>query len=402
MNDWKETTLGEVVKIKNGKSRPENGSAYPVYGGNGILGYADDFNVEDETVVVGRVGAYCGSVFLEKNKFWLSDNALGIESNKNSDIRFLYYLLKNLDLNKKAIGGAQPLLTQGILNQIGILLPLLEEQKEIAGVLGSLDDKIELLREENKTLEATAQAIFKEWFVNFNFPADSASRDRAGKPIAEGKPYQSSGGKMIDSELGKIPEGWRVGKLGDICLKLASGGTPLTKEVSYYNGSINWFSTKELQDNFLFQSEKKITQAGLENSATKVFPKGSIVMAIYAAPTVGRLGILAVDSTFNQAACGFVADGSVACNEFIYLLLLENRSNLNGLSNGAAQQNLSVGLVRKFPIVIPERIVMMSFKDVSGKLFQKILNNSSEIQTLSTLRDTLLPKLMSGDLKFEK
>jgi len=379
---WKMTTLGQVLDIKNGKSRPGDGTQHPVYGGNGILGYADDYNIAEKTIIVGRVGAYCGSIFLEKEKFWLSDNALGVLAKKESTIAFLYYLLKKINLNKQAIGGAQPLLTQGVINQIEALVPeQVEEQRAIATVLSSFDDKIELLSEQNKTLEAAAQAIFKEWFVNFNFPGAT--------------------GKMIDSEIGEIPEGWRVGEIKDLCKKLASGGTPATIKKDYYDGDIDWFSTKELQDNFIFESDKKITKTGLESSSAKVFPKGSVVMAIYAAPTVGRLGILGKEATFNQAACGFVANEEIASNEYIYLLLLSLRDDFNRLANGAAQQNLNVGLVKNFTIIIPDKIIMTQFKAIVTPIFGKILNNTSQIQTLSALRDTLLPKLMKGEVRVE-
>jgi type I restriction enzyme S subunit len=107
-----ETTLSEFMEISSGKVRPKNKGDFPVYGGNGILDYADDFNFENESVIVGRVGAYCGATYFEKNKFWLSDNALGVKANEKSDIKFLYYFLVDQNLNKKAIGGAQPLLTQ--------------------------------------------------------------------------------------------------------------------------------------------------------------------------------------------------------------------------------------------------------------------------------------------------
>ena len=206
-------------------------------------------------------------------------------------------------------------------------LPGLEDQKAISGLLWDLDNKAENLRRQNQTLENIAQTLFKRWFIEFEFP------DK------EGKPYKSSGGKMVESELGEIPEGWKVGTVNDLCQKLASGGTPSTKNKEYYSGEINWFSTKELNDNYLFESEKKITEEGLSNSSAKFFPRGAVIMAIYAAPTVGRLGILARESTFNQAACGFIADENICCGEFIYLLLLYSRRTLNNLANGAAQQN---------------------------------------------------------------
>jgi type I restriction enzyme S subunit len=189
-SDWVETALGKVVEISSGKSRPKNHGLFPVYGGNGILGYADNFNFENETVIIGRVGAYCGCVYFEKEQFWLSDNALGIKSNEKSDIKFLYYFLINQNLNKKAIGGAQPLLTQGILKQIEIILPPLPEQQAIASVLSAFDDKIELLREQNKTLEEIGQTIYQEWF-----------------------------GKYSVDRPEDLPEGWRIGKITEIIKK---------------------------------------------------------------------------------------------------------------------------------------------------------------------------------------
>jgi len=167
---WVETTLGKVIEIYSGKTRPKKQGAYPVYGGNGILNYGDKFNQEGETIIVGRVGAYCGNVFYETQPFWLSDNALGLKANEISHEKFLYYKLVSMKLNNHAIGGAQPLLTQTLLKELEINLPPLPEQKAIADMLSSLDDKIELLREQNKTLETLAQTIFKEWSVHFNFP----------------------------------------------------------------------------------------------------------------------------------------------------------------------------------------------------------------------------------------
>jgi len=165
-----------------------------------------------------------------------------------------------------------------------------------------------------------------------------------------------------------------------------------------YNGSINWFSTKELQDNFIFESEKKITELGLKNSSAKFFPKNTVIMAIYAAPTVGRLGILAKESTFNQAAVGFAAKNEIGY-PFIFLLLKHLRDQLNGLANGAAQQNLNVGLVKNFKIIIPDQEILKNFNLIVESVFEKILNNSFQIQTLSAIRDTLLPKLMRGEVR---
>ncbi|GMO15543.1 MAG: hypothetical protein Pg6A_01680 [Termitinemataceae bacterium] len=184
-NNWQKVRLGDVCIFKNGRKRPDKTGEYPVYGGNGILNYTKDFNYEN-VVIIGRVGAYCGSVFYEPKKLWVSDNAIAAENTELSDIQFDYYLLGSLKLNKKHIGTSQPLLTQEILNNVEIPLPPLPVQRAIAATLSCLDDKIELNNRVNANLEAQAQAIFKSWFIDF-------------------EPFK--GGGFVDSELGKIPQG---------------------------------------------------------------------------------------------------------------------------------------------------------------------------------------------------
>ena len=407
---WKMTILGEVAEIKGGKRLPmgktlvtqrtehpyiritdiENNKikkSQLQFVTDDVFSSISRYIVNSGDVIVSIVGSigFVAQIDDDLDKASLTENCVKFVNLKNLESRFLYYFLTSKsgqnEIERNTVGAVQKKLPIYGVQNIQFFLPQLPEQQAIAAVLSSLDDKIELLREQNKTLEATAQAIFKEWFVNFNFPGAT--------------------GKMIDSEIGEIPEGWRVGEIKDLCKKLASGGTPATIKKDYYDGDIDWFSTKELQDNFIFESDKKITKTGLESSSAKVFPKGSVVMAIYAAPTVGRLGILGKEATFNQAACGFVANEEIASNEYIYLLLLSLRDDFNRLANGAAQQNLNVGLVKNFTIIIPDKIIMTQFKAIVTPIFGKILNNTSQIQTLSALRDTLLPKLMKGEVRVE-
>lgn len=401
MNNWKETTLDEAIELIGGGT-PKTSIAEYWNGDIPWLSIADFNNnsrwVEktDKTItkeglknsatrildvgdIVISARGTVGEMAQLKKPMALNQSCYGIRAKNGNDQNFLYYLIKyNLNKIKKNVHGAVfDTITKNTFSEVGILLPSPREQKQIAAALSGFDDKIELLRRQNEVLEKIAQGIFKEWFVNFTI---------------DGKELKLKNG---------VPEGWKIGKIDDLCERLNSGGTPSTKNADYYNGNINWFSTKELQDKFLFDSEKKITDDGLKNSSTKLFPAGSVLMAIYAAPTVGRLGILTKESTFNQAACGFVANKKVACGEFIYLFLFNSRDNFNNLSNGAAQQNLSVGLVRNHSVIIPQAETMNKFKKVIQPQFKKILNNSTQIQTLSRLRDILLPKLMSGGLNYD-
>ena len=285
-------------------------------------------------------------------------------------------------------GGTRGNINAKTYGDMPIYLPPRHIQDRIAGILGAIDDKIENNRRINTNLELQAQALYKQWFVDFEFPNE------------EGKPYKSSGGKMVDSELGQIPEGWRVQTISDISVRIASGGTPKSLNESYYNGEIKWFTTKELKDCFLIDSDKHISTEALNDSAAKLFPKNTILMAIYAAPTVGRLGILTAESTFNQAAVGIVAKEEIG-HLFVYLTLLAERENLNNLASGAAQQNLNVGIVKQYKLIVPTKKLLIAFNQIAGSLFERIKVVSNENKTLATLRDTLLPKLMNGEIKTE-
>lgn len=377
-NGWKITTLGEVLDIRNGKSRPDDGTRYPVYGGNGILGYADEYNIDEKIIIVGRVGAYCGSIFFEKEKFWLSDNALGVLAKEKSNINFLYYLLKKINLNKQAIGGAQPLLTQGVINQIEALIPEREEeQRAIAAVLSSLDNKIELLREQNKTLEAAAQAIFKEWFVNFNFPGAT--------------------GKMIDSELGQIPEGWRVGGLTEDKISKF-----VKTNIDQFDGSKDYVETSNVNLSNFVGNFEKITFSDRPSRANMQPVKNSFWFARMAE---SRKYLLFQDNDDIESkilSTGFAGIQSI--KEYLYFywcFILSDIFNVlkNQYAEGAVQVAISNSGIQRIKLALPPIEIALEFTEAVGFCFEKISNNNSQIETLSKLRDTLLPKLMKGDVR---
>lgn len=151
--NYREITLREAIHFKNGKKRPTSEGNIPVYGGNGVLGYAGELNYE-HCIIIGRVGAYCGSVYLEERKCWVSDNAIAAVPSGDNDTKFFYYLLKGLHLNERHIGTSQPLLTQEILNKINCEVPSYPDQQRIAELLSSLDRKINVNRKLNDNLSA--------------------------------------------------------------------------------------------------------------------------------------------------------------------------------------------------------------------------------------------------------
>ena len=151
MEEWKKCTVGEITQMSNGRKRPNTVGQIPVYGGNGIMDYVSTHNQED-TIVIGRVGEYCGCVYLAEGKSWVSDNAISVKNTDQVDLHYLYYLLKNLDLNHHHIGAAQPLMTQDVIGRIAIRIPNLDTQRKIAQILKSLDQKIELNNRINHNL----------------------------------------------------------------------------------------------------------------------------------------------------------------------------------------------------------------------------------------------------------
>lgn len=204
---------------------------------------------------------------------------------------------------------------------------------------------------------------------------------------------------LEELELGLVPTGWRVGALESLCSTITNGGTPSRSKTELWEGgTIPWFKTGEFNDGFLLQSSERITPKALEISAAKLLPENSVLMAIYAAPTVGRLGVLTEPSTFNQACTGMVAKESVG-TWFLFWTLYFGRDWFNSRANGAAQQNISKAIVSAYRVVIPSDSVFLAFNEVATSIHNRIRGNSEQAQTLSILRDTLLPRLISGQLR---
>ena len=391
MSEWKECKLGDVVssnKESIGKNYPYQTILY-LDTGSITRGKIDSFQecelskapsrakrlVKNNDIVystVRPIQRHYGFIVNPPKNLVVSTGFAVVETKVHrAEPLFIYYFLisdeivETLDVIAEASTSAYPSLKPSDIERLNILLPPLPEQRAIASVLSSLDDKIDLLHRQNKTLEAMAETLFRQWFVE------------------------------------EADEGWEECTLNNLCTQIASGGTPSTKIESYYNGDINWYSTKELKDNFLYESENKITKEGLDNSSAKLFPAGTVVIAIYAAPTVGRLGILANEASFNQAACGLIANEEFCCSEFIYLYLKNQRDELNLMASGSAQQNLNVGKIKSFPAFKVPKDLMNKFKDTIQPNFKKINSNALQIRTLEKLRDMLLPKLMSGEVRLE-
>ena len=383
MTEWKTYRLGDITIMRNGKKRPNTQGTYPVYGGNGIMDYADCYNAEN-TIIVGRVGAYCGNVYQCKSKCWVSDNAISVSANELVDDNYLYYLMSSLDFHHHHIGGAQPLITQDIIGGFEISLPSLEEQRRIAGILGAIDDKIENNRRINTNLELQAQALYKQWFVDFEFPNE------------EGKPYKSSGGKMVDSELGLIPEGWSVKRLDDYTV-IKRGGSPRPIQNYLSNTGLNWLKISDATSTnspFILEIKEFIKEEGL--SKTVFLKKGNLVLSNSATPCIPKF--LGLDTCIHDGWLYF--PNAKLSKEYLYLLFKNNRQEILSQGNGSVFLNLKTDILKSHLICLPNCIEKMNcFNMIVKAIFKNIENCSFEIKRLATLRDTLLPKLMNGEIQ---
>ncbi|WP_150463933.1 restriction endonuclease subunit S [Francisella sp. XLW-1] len=276
---------------------------------------------------------------------------------------FTYYQFKYLSKSvfyEYISGSAQPQLPIRDLKKIPINLPPLAEQKAIAEVLSSLDDKIDLLHKQNQTLEDMAQTLFREWFIE------------------------------------KADEGWEEVPLSEV-VETTSGGTPSRKNMDYYiNGKYNWIKSKELNRSFIDGTEEKITEEALKKSSAKLLPKNSILIAMYGA-TVGEYAITTKEMTCNQAICAVKPNKDYPYT-FLFMWIKNLREEILNMAIGSAQQNISQALIKQ--LMISKNInLIKNYHSKVYELFEKIQINQNQIKTLEQTRDTLLPKLMSGQVR---
>ena len=318
--------LSKYVEFKNGKKRPTSKGTIPVYGGNGILDYTNTANMQSG-VVIGRVGVYCGSVFLVREKCWVSDNAIKAMCKENMDLGYLYYLLSSLHLNERRIGTSQPLLTQSILNNIEVEIPELAIQKKISSILELLDEKIKLNNEINNNLEQQAQAIFKSWFIDL-------------EPFSNRKPSD-----------------WSVSTLGNVSIMGAGGDkpqnvSPIKTDLYKYPIYSNGLSNEGL---YGFTDKPKISEESVTVSARGTI--GFVCLRHIPYVPIVRLVTLTPKTEIISA-------------KYLYLWLKQ----LHITGTGTTQQQLTVPYFQKTEILVPSQEIVTLFTTTVDPIFEKIFS----------------------------
>ncbi|MCP9916936.1 restriction endonuclease subunit S [Cyanobium sp. ATX 6F1] len=402
-SDWQSTGI-PVVKIANVKEgRLEmDGCSYV---SEVVAHQARDFLLEQGDILISMTG-YVGDVarVREADTPCALNQRVGRFHSYNKaliDPSFLFFHLKSKEvrseIEQKAYGSAQPNISAGGIEETSIHLPELWIQQAIAHILGTLDDKIELNRKTNETLEAMAKALFKSWFVDFDPVRAKAEGRPTGLPDEISDLFADS---FEDSELGEIPSGWKIQSAGNQ-YQISIGKTPPRKEAHWFSCGhldVPWLSIRDLGEAgvFAYRASECLTREAVERFNVKVVPANTVIVSFKL--TVGRVAITACEMLTNEAIAHFSPLRSEAGFEYTYCLLSQyDYHSLGSTSSIATAVNSQI--LRDMPLLTPSGDIVRAFCDTTTSLFSSIKICQKETQHLSDLRDALLPKLISGEIR---
>jgi type I restriction enzyme S subunit len=377
------------------KADTRNPGKVPVFGTNGQCGWHDASLAQAPGLILGRKGqGPLGVEWCDKD-FWVIDTAYYASTlTPDVELKYLYHLVKFIGLNHLKDGTSNPTLSRDTFGAQLFPLPSLAEQKAIAAVLGALDDEIELNRRMNATLEAMARALFQSWFVDFD-PVRK-NKDEGGRMKDEISALFPD--SFQDSEAGHIPKGWTIEPVGEV-VDCVGGGTPSTAEPKYWqDGTHHWTTPKDfslLQAPILLDTVRRLTDAGIAKISSGLLPAGTLLLSSRA--PVGYLAIAAMPVAINQ---GFIA---LKCNDrasnfFMLNWCQSNIAEIESRATGTTFAEISKQNFRPIRVVLPPKELMAAFTAKVAPLYAQITANLHQSRTLATLRDTLLPKLLSGEL----
>jgi len=402
MSEWKEYKISNIGKVVTGKT-PRT-SISDNYGGTiPFLSPSDDMEskyvpitarcltekglsevknclIPKNSICVSCIGSDMGKSVITDRPIVTNQQINSIIPSESFDPHFVYYLMQGKRREIRFIGRngtAVPILNKNAFSNLTITAPDIDEQHRISSFLSALDSKIAVNRRICENLEAQAQALFKHWFIDF-------------APFKEGK--------FVESELGMIPEGWRVGRLDELG-DIVGGATPSKAEDSYYTSKgIAWLTPKDLSNKlskFTSRGEIDLTQEGYNSCSAKLMPKGSVLFSSRA--PIGYLTIAKNDICTNQGFKSVVP--KYAGTAYIYYLLKTNTKRIESMSSGTTFKEASGSLMKSLAVIIPPKSIIDNYEASVVEIFKEQEVIEDESTRLTTLRDTLLPKLMSGQIK---
>lgn len=399
------TTNFDKLRIPLSSSeRSKLNKIYPYYGAQSIVDYVDKYLFDGEYLLVAEDGEnlksqnsnVCNYV---KGKFWVNNHAHILQAKDDNNLKYIYYLLNLKDFRPYVTGSAQPKLTQDNLNKMVLLIHEPCDQIKIATVLSSLDDKIELNNRINAELEQMAKTIYDYWFVQFDFPISAEYAESVGQSELEGKPYKSSGGKMVWSDELKreVPEGWEVRPLSYFSDKIGDGihGTPQYIDDSDYN----FINGNNLKNGFIVieNETKKVSVSEYEKYFIDL-NEGTILMSING--TLGNLAVYTGEKIMLGKSSAYInCKSNYRPYCYQYLKSESIQKKMWNIATGSTIKNLSLDSIKNLSIPYPGNNLIKCYYDYAKLLDEKRINIFKENQKLTELRDWLLPMLMNGQVK---
>ena len=384
-------SIGNILSLHRGydlTTKEMNDGTIPVAGSNGVIGFHDTSLVDSPAITVGRSGSV-GKVHYYDTPIWPHNTSLYVDDFKGNNPMYIYYLLRLLDLEKLCDNSVVPSLNRNFVYPLKV--PFIKgekRQEKTIKILKIIDELIGLKRKENTILESLAKQIYDYWFVQFDFPND------------EGKPYKSSGGKMVWNETLKreIPDGWSEAPLSSIS-SVENGATPSTLEEDNYGGKIGWITPKDLSNKrakFFAKGERSITQKGYDSCSTTLLPAGSILMSSRA--PIGLVAIASDEVCTNQGFKNIVPN-EINDRFFLFYYIKKYMPFIEAMGNGTTFKEVSKDSLLSFPIMkVNNTNVYRKWVQIAKNIFEKQKKLEMETDELQSLRDYLLPLLMNGQV----
>jgi type I restriction enzyme, S subunit len=390
MNNWTEYKLSDLMQIKYGKDHKHLADGpFPLYGSGGIMRYVEKPLYSEASILIPRKGTLSNLFYLDK-PFWSVDTMFYSIINKQLALpKYLYYTLKTFDLASLNVGSAVPSLTTEVLNDVLVSVPNIDTQTAIAEILSSLDDKIELNNKINQELENLAQTLFKQWFIDFEFPNEN------------GEPYKSSGGEMVESELGEIPKGWEVKKLGELVKKSNTGADAIkrapivTEDTGIRCVRVGDMTNKRPFDEWGFC---KITPEDYKRYKLEI---NDIVVTRTATLGINTIIRNEIKGVYNNGLIRLKIDSSKILPLLAYCFFQSDSykiwiERISG--DSSTRPNMQINYLLDFPMYQSPLNIQNRFIEQAEIIFESLESNILENKELTNLRDTLLPKLISGKL----
>jgi type I restriction enzyme S subunit len=401
---WLTKKLREIAEIYSGgrggitkKDYVERG--FPAFSAAGQDGFTKEAHDSGFAVILSSIGSRCGKCFYAEGKWTALANTQIIKFENPVTAKFMYYYLNDANKWPKS-GTGQPFISPSVVKNLIVPFPPLPIQRKIVKILDTIQSAVKI---QEKIIEKTKE--LKKSLMNLLFHYGLAGlrvKELVSSRVHEltSSGIEKLGLKLKKTEIGEIPEDWEVVRLGEVC-NTATGGTPSRSKEDYFNGNILWVKSGEIDDNIIFDTEEKITEEGLNKSSARIFPKNTLLIAMYGA-TAGKTALLGKEASINQAVCAILPKSQKININFLRYFIIQFREKLLSERYGGAQPNLNQFIIQNFKIFLPSLPEQREIAEILQTIDQKIEIEKKKKELYEELFKTMLNKIMGQEIDIGK